>query len=202
MRYLTYKNRDVVVVGNGISRRGQDLEDWKYKCSVMIGCNNLYKEIFPDMLVSADWNMTNQILKDVPAFPGLHIFRDKKVWRVRTGRMILVSLMKPGWSSGGRAVELACSLCDPEKVYLIGFDLDWTSAGSYNNMYEGMPGYKKAGDPPVCPKNFISQIETVCKNFPTVEFVRYIPEEGAINKQLALLPNMKQELYPSLDNQE
>lgn len=196
MRYPVNESREVVVIGNGVSRVGQNLNSWRHRCSIMLGCNNLYKEIIPDILVSADWKMTDQIMDDIPLFPGMHVFRDNRVWRVRVGRMILVNLEKPGWSSGGRAVELACSFCDPDVVHLIGFDLDWTPNGSYNNTYAGEPNYKKAGDAPVCPKNFIRQISDVCRKNPKVQFIRYIPCKEAINTELALLPNMKQELYP------
>ena len=194
-KYNTYTNREVVVVGNGVSRKGLDLEAWKREYIVMVGCNNLYHDITPDILVSADWKMSAQIMTDLPLYPGMHIFRDRSFWRVRVGRMILVSLKLPGWSSGGRALSFACSLCAPKKVHVIGYDLDWTPDGSYNNMYAGDEGYRETEDSPTCALNFISQFVSVVKDNPDIEFVRYIPCDDAVNQELDKLPNLTHQLF-------
>ena len=194
-RMVMFNNREVVVVGNGVSRKNQDLLAWKYRCGSMIGCNQLYKETIPDILVSADWKMSMQIMKDVPFYPGMHIYRDRSVWKVRVGRMILVSLDLSGWSSGGRALWFAGSLCDPEVVHVIGFDLDWTPDGKYNNMYAGDELYKPEGSKLTPPDNFIKQFVQTVERFPKIKFIRYIPTMDAVNKTLDKFANVEHRLY-------
>src|SRR4051794_28386619 len=59
------------VVGNGRSRLGLDLEALR-KRGVVAGCNGLFWDFLPDLLVSLDPGMTREILEANP--PCCHLF--------------------------------------------------------------------------------------------------------------------------------
>ncbi len=46
------------LIGNGLSRKGFDLRSIKNR-GVIVGCNNLYKDFAPDILVATDHPIMN-----------------------------------------------------------------------------------------------------------------------------------------------
>ena len=48
------------IIGNGVSRKGFDLEQLRGK-GVIYGCNALYRDFMPDVLVATDDKMREEI---------------------------------------------------------------------------------------------------------------------------------------------
>jgi hypothetical protein len=167
------------IIGNGVSRKSIDLSTLN---GTIIGCNALYREFTPDILVAVDKRMVIEIRKsgyqlhhevwctwyeeyDTRNFKGFNYIRDGKYW-----------------SSGPTAQHLACTLGHKE-VVLLGFDLVGVN-GLINNMYANTFNYKQATDPERGHTNtWLPQHVKCAKDFPDVKFVRvvgddaYIPEE-------------------------
>ena len=54
------KQYDIIVVGNGVSRKNIDL--WQLKKDYIVyGCNAIYREFQPDILFCVDDRMCNEI---------------------------------------------------------------------------------------------------------------------------------------------
>ena len=55
------KQYDIIVVGNGVSRKNIDL--WQLKKDYIVyGCNAIYREFQPDILFCVDDRMCNELL--------------------------------------------------------------------------------------------------------------------------------------------
>ena len=68
-----------------------------------------------------------------------------------------------GWSAGNTALHLACQT-QPEKVYILGFDLSSYDA-SLNNVYKGTNNYLSAGAKGFNSVNWYNQMKTVFREF-------------------------------------
>ena len=76
----------------------------------------------------------------------------------------IVSVDYPvGWSTGNTALHLACQT-QPEKVYVLGFDLSSYDA-SLNNIYKGTNNYLPASAKGFSQDNWYNQMRTVFKEF-------------------------------------
>ena len=121
------------VIGNGKSRAGLNLEPLMLLGQV-IGCNALYREFHPHILVAIDesffkhlieieYHLNNRLVTKMPKYyrsriPGVEYF-DRKHDKVNSGTV---------------AFQIAVN-SDPDEIFLIGFDLGGP------NMYTGQPGY-------------------------------------------------------------
>jgi hypothetical protein len=76
-----------------------------------------------------------------------------------------------GFSSGPIAVSIACQDLI-RKIYLLGFDMGPTVVGRFNNVYAGTDFYKATDANPTYTGNWIRQLSTVVRDFPSVQFVR------------------------------
>tara|TARA_B110000196_G_scaffold222639_1_gene191703 strand:- start:452 stop:1279 length:828 start_codon:yes stop_codon:yes gene_type:complete len=68
-----------------------------------------------------------------------------------------------GWSAGNTALHLACQT-QPEKVYILGFDLSSYDA-SLNNVYKGTNNYLSAGAKGFNSVNWYNQMKIVFREF-------------------------------------
>lgn len=154
------------VLGNGISRRGMPLA-YLQQHGMIYGCNALYRDFVPDVLVSTDRPIADHIEKS--GYPSEHKFYTR---RPNTDLGSLV-VPKPyfGYSSGPIAVALA-AMDGHQRIYMIGFDLGGTIEKKFNNVYADTEFYKTSGSSPTYTGNWTKQIKQICKDFPTVEFIR------------------------------
>lgn len=170
-----------VVIGNGESRRGIDLES--YRPSTLIGCNAIHRDIIVDHLICCDRRMAaeateNPLTKNTLIYvrPGwFHFFR--KIQKNKNIRNLpeipyrgeLKKDDPDHWGSGCFAVLLAASL-GFDIVELIGFDL-YPIDKSVNNIYKGTLNYSRSESQPVDPSYWIYQISQVFQYYPNIKFV-------------------------------
>ena len=116
------------VLGNGVSRLEVNLNTLK-ECGPIYGCNALYREFIPDVLISTDKPISDRIQNEGYAqkhrmytrkpIPGLGAFRVPQAYY--------------GFSSGPLAVAQA-ALDGAKAVYMLGFDMGPIN-GKFNNVY-------------------------------------------------------------------
>lgn len=154
------------VIGNGISRREIDLGRLKVLGPVY-GCNALYRDFAPDVLVATDLGISTEIQRS--GYAQDHVFYTRHVLPGSGARM--VPKIYRGFSSGQIAMVLA-AMSDQDRVYLLGFDLGPDDVGKFNNVYAGTDFYKARNAPPTFTGNWIRQMIAIAEDFPQKSFLR------------------------------
>jgi hypothetical protein len=150
------------VIGNGCSRIPVNLRSLKGKT---YGCNALYKDFCPDVLVATDEPISRAI-QDL-GYAKSRRFHTRKVY----GGSGAIPLKPPysGWSSGPNALQLAVQ--DGNKdIYIIGFDFG-SNHTRFNNVYANTEFYRKSHETATFSGNWHNQVETIIKHNPKVNFV-------------------------------
>ena len=119
----------VFLIGNGASRRAFELERLREKGTI-IGCNALYREFSPDLLIVIDAKMINEVRK--AGYKGRSIIAANRsttipgsmVWRTERFN-----------TSGCFGMKMITQLIKPSKCYMLGMD------GYPGNMYDGTVNY-------------------------------------------------------------
>ena len=172
-------------LGNGRSRLDVNLYDVQ-KRGPIYGCNALYRDFRPDVLVSTDKPISERIQQEGYAAQN----------RMYTRKPIAGSgaLRAPheyyGFSSGPIAVAIA-ALDGAQAVYLVGFDLGPLPQERFNNVYSDTEFYKKSSSRPTYTGNWVRQIKTICRNFPKRQFVRVMGETTAEIGEFVDIKNMQ-----------
>lgn len=123
----------VFLIGNGSSRKNFDLERLRGKGTI-IGCNALYRDFSPDLLIAIDAKILTELKKDGYCkdheclVPGNRTVDLKDTLRWRTDKFN---------TSGCFAMKLIALIMKPSKCYMIGMD------GFPGNMYDGTVNYAK-----------------------------------------------------------
>ena len=164
------------VLGNGLSRKELDLNVLT-RYGTIYGCNALYRDFTPTVLVATDTPISETIQRSEYAFK--HRFYTRKPLLGLGAQIIPEEIW--GYSSGPVAVSLA-SQHGNSLVYLIGFDMGPASNGKFNNVYADTEFYKKSAAVPTYTGNWINQIKEITKKFSTTKFVRVVgPTTASIN---------------------
>jgi hypothetical protein len=173
------------VLGNGISRKGIDL-DQLHACGKIYGCNALYREFVPDVLVSTDRPIATAIQESGYAQSNQFYTR-----RPVEG-LGAHTVPKPyfGYSSGPIAAAIAAQ-DENRLIYLLGFDMGPTPANRFNNMYAGTEFYKSADSQPTFAGNWIKQLIQIAQDYPGTEFVRVMGETSAAVSKFDAILNIK-----------
>ena len=171
------------VLGNGVSRLEVNLNTVK-ECGPIYGCNALYREFVPDVLISTDKPISDRIQNEGYAqkhrmytrkpIPGLGAFRVPQAYY--------------GFSSGPLAVAQA-ALDGAKAVYMLGFDMGPIN-GKFNNVYADTEFYKKSSANPTFTGNWMRQIKQITKDFPKTSFFRVVGDTTAELPDLKAIPNM------------
>lgn len=151
------------VLGNGRSRIGLDLESLRQH-GVIYGCNALYRDFAPDILVATDPGMRDEI--EASGYPVDHEFYTR-LPQHDFSKKIHINF---GFSSGPIAVSLAAESGHKE-IYLIGFDLAG-HAGKFNNVYSGTQNYKPTGSDATYFGNWVNQIHQIARDYSNKKFFR------------------------------
>jgi hypothetical protein len=172
------------VLGNGRSRLEVDLHALRTHGDIF-GCNALYREFVPTVLVSTDrpisetiqnlgYANTNRMYtrKPIPGMGALSVPQEYY-----------------GFSSGPIAAALAAQQ-KYSPVYLLGFDMGPLPENRFNNVYADTEFYKKSTARPTYTGNWIRQLLQVSKNFPNTSFVRVMGNNTAEIAELRLASNM------------
>lgn len=170
------------VIGNGISRKPIDLTVLK-KHGMIYGCNALYREFTPDVLVATDRPISEEIQNSGYALTN----------RFYTRRLIpekgAIKLTEKyyGFSSGPNALGLA-ALDHHSCIYLLGFDMGPTENKQFNNIYADTEFYRTSTHPPTFTGNWVKQIREITSDFPNVSFYRVC---GTTTARIPELENLK-----------
>ena len=172
------------VLGNGISRQGLDLDHLK-QLGQVYGCNAIYREFTPNVLISTDTPISKSIQESGYA-------QSNKMY-TRKPFPALGALQIPhdyyGFSSGPAAVAIA-ALDRNAAIYLIGFDMGPTRSGKFNNIYADSEFYKTSSSSPTFVGNWANQLVKICKNFPKLNFYRVMGTTTAAVSTLDNIPNL------------
>lgn len=173
------------VLGNGISRRGLPLNDL-HKHGHIYGCNALYRDFVPDVLVATDKPIAMQIESE--GYANSHKFYTRRP----TPGCGALTIPKPyfGFSSGPVATALAAT-DNHRKIYMIGFDLGPTDDKKFNNLYAGTEFYKTPDSNPTYTGNWVKQLQQICRDFPGTKFIRVCGNTTARLTELDSIKNMQ-----------
>lgn len=172
------------VVGNGVSRLDVDLQ----KCidlAPVYGCNALYRDFKPTVLVSTDKPIAEAIQNS--GYSAEHrMYTRKPIPGLGAQR---VPQEYYGFSSGPIATALA-AIDGHKTVYLIGFDMGPVSGDRFNNVYADTEFYKKSSSRPTYVGNWVRQLQRVCKEFDNVNFFRVLGTNSAMLQDLKNVKNL------------
>lgn len=171
------------VVGNGTSRKDIDLTQLK-RWGKVYGCNALYREFEPDVLVATDAPISEQI--QLSGYPGTHCFYT----RVPGPGALAIPDDVHRYSSGPVATALAAKDGN-SLIYMLGFDMGPSKTGLFNNVYADTEFYKTSESNPTYTGNWARQIVEIAKKYPKVEFVRVQGTTTAPVKQFEKVNNLK-----------
>ena len=175
------KSSKVLVIGNGESRIGQDLNQAKDRY-VLVGCNAIHRHVRVDHIICCDRRMGDEVLANPLANETMLYVREswyhyfRKINK-RKNTQVVPDLPYRGegkqdqpehWGSGGYAVLVAASL-GYKNITLIGFDLYGTN-DRVNNVYKGTNNYNSADSKPVDYSYWIYQIGKVFQYYPDATF--------------------------------
>lgn len=188
------------VLGNGTSRLAVDLNQLKTLGSVY-GCNALYREFEPDVLISTDKPISARIQEE--GYSLTHKFYTR---RPLPGQGALpVPEQYYGFSSGPIAVAQA-ALDKNIAIYLVGFDMGPSEVGKFNNVYADTEFYKKSSAVPTYTGNWVRQLITVTKDFPKTSFFRIVGATTAnipeLNGVKNLSPMVMQDFLDRINNKK
>ena len=158
------------VLGNGRSRLELDLLLLK-EIGTVYGCNALYREFTPHVLVSTDPGISEEIKNS--GYAKNHIHYTRKPIPGKGSRRIDRNF---GFSSGPIALTYA-AMSSVERIYFVGFDLVGIG-GKINNIYADTLHYKTSQDKETFYGNWVTQILSVIKTNPTKQFIRILPDSG------------------------
>jgi len=155
------------VIGNGRSRLGLDLYSLR-GAGKIFGCNALYRDFAPDVLVATDPGISQEI--ELSGYPEHHEFYTRRPQH-QSSKTIDKNF---GFSSGPVAVTYAASE-GFKRIYLIGFDLVGIN-NKHNNVYSGTPNYKEINSEATYYGNWVDQIFSIAREYDTQQFVRVGPD--------------------------
>lgn len=169
------------VIGNGVSRLSINLELLKQHGKIY-GCNALYREFTPDVLVATDRPIATAIQESGYALKNQ--FYTRRPLENLGARRVPTPYF--GYSSGPIATALAAEH-GHTKIYMLGFDMGPIQNNQFNNVYAGTEFYKKPSALPTFTGNWIKQITCVAQDFPTTQFIRV---HGTTTAQIAQFNNI------------
>ena len=153
------------VLGNGVSRRGIDLSCLQ-KHGKIYGCNALYREFTPDVLVATDRPIATAIQES--GYPLKNKFYTRRP--IDGLGADKVPALYYGYSSGPIATAIAAQ--DGHGcIYMLGFDMGPVD-DKFNNVYAGTEFYKRIDAPPTYTGNWVKQLIKIMEDHPNTQFVR------------------------------
>ena len=160
------------VLGNGVSRQQVELSKLT-NLGKTYGCNALYRDFVPDVLVSTDRPISEKI--QLLGYCKQNTFYTRRPIDGLGANPVPQRYF--GYSSGPIATGLAC-IDGAKTVYLIGFDMGPVN-DRFNNVYADTEFYKKSTAVPTYTGNWAKQLTTIMKEFPSTKFVRVFGDTTA-----------------------
>jgi hypothetical protein len=172
------------VLGNGISRQAVSVTVISHMGPIY-GCNALYREHTPDVLVSTDRPIAEHIQRS--GYSAANRFYTRRPLPGLGAQVVPKAYF--GYSSGPIAVSLA-ALDQHQTIYLLGFDMGPTANKTINNLYAGTEFYKPTTAAPTFTGNWIRQLVKIMHDFRQTQFVRVAGTTTARLAELELVPNL------------
>lgn len=161
------------VLGNGKSRLSVPLEKLR-PLGPIYGCNAIYRDFMPTVLVSTDLPISTRIQEEsIPT----HVKHYTRKPQPHSGSLRIPQELY-GYSSGPVAVGIA-SLDKNHEIYLIGLDLGTGPDNKFNNVYADTEFYKKSTARPTYSGNWVNQICTVARKHSSTHYIRVMGETSA-----------------------
>jgi hypothetical protein len=173
------------VLGNGISRKTVAPASLQ-PLGKIYGCNALYREFTPDVLVATDRPIATAIQES--GYAQTNCFYTRRPVDGLGARR--VPSLYFGYSSGPIATAIA-ALDGHQRIYLLGFDMGPTENQQFNNVYAGTEFYKMPTAMPTFTGNWVKQLIQIVQDFPQTEFVRIYGTTTAKIAQFSTVPNLK-----------
>jgi hypothetical protein len=173
------------VLGNGVSRLLVDLNQLKPHGRIY-GCNALYREFVPDVLISTDKAIAHTIQNS--GYAEKHLMYTRKPLPGLGAKSVPQSYF--GFSSGPIAVGVA-AMDRHLAVYLVGFDMGPNTNNRFNNVYADTEFYRKSSSLPTYTGNWVRQIVTICRDFPKTSFHRVMGETTAAIPEFSNVNNLR-----------
>lgn len=170
------------VLGNGKSRLDIDLNKLR-KFGKIYGCNALYRDFAPDVLVATDRPISDEIQRS--GYAKKNVFYTRLPQKDSGAKKIELNY---GYSSGPIAISYALHHGATE-VVMIGFDFSGTK-GLFNNVYENTKFYKKSSDKETFYGNWVNQCVTIMNQNLHKKFVRIIKPGILIPKEFKHIKNL------------
>ena len=172
------------VIGNGVSRKAVDLELLR-PLGKIYGCNALYRDFIPDVLVATDRPIATEIQNS--GYPIKNKFYTRKP--IDNLGAVKVPHEYYGYSSGPLATAIA-AMDQHRTIYMIGFDMGPVN-NKFNNVYADTDFYRKSDATPVYTGNWTKQIRRICEDFPKTQFMRVQGKTTADIPEFASIKNLK-----------
>lgn len=172
------------VLGNGISRKNINLQ-LLHSIGKIYGCNALYREYTPDVLVATD--------RPIAAHIQNSGYAKKNSFYTRRPLEGLGALRVPesyfGFSSGPIATAIAAQ-AGHRSIYMLGFDMGPTQNKQFNNLYAGTEFYKSTDAQPTFTGNWIKQLIRIMHDHTNTKFVRVYGETTAKIAEFEAVQNL------------
>jgi hypothetical protein len=172
------------ILGNGVSRQSVALELLR-PLGKIYGCNALYRDFVPDVLVATDRPISAEIQNS--GYPANNKFYTRKP--VEGQGALKVPHEYYGYSSGPLATGIA-AIDQHRLIYMIGFDMGPINS-KFNNVYADTDFYRKSDATPVFTGNWTKQIRKICEDFPKTQFVRVQGKTTADIAEFATIKNLQ-----------
>ena len=171
------------IIGNGTSRKNVDLKQLN---GATYGCNALYHDFTPDVLVATDDPISRSIQSS--GYAKRNKFYTRKVYAGSGANQLRSNYAN--WSSGPNALQLAVHDYHDD-ITLLGFDFGSTGI-RLNNLYAGTEFYEKPCSRASYYGNWPHQVQTIMRMADRVEFTVVIgPETCSIVDRFASMDNVK-----------
>jgi len=182
------------ILGNGISRSAVDIVALK-SFGHVYGCNALYRDFVPDVLVATDKPIATEIQNS--GYSKKNIFYTRRPIEGLGANRVPDPYF--GYSSGPIATAVAAK-DGHRKIYLVGFDMGPKENNQFNNIYAGTEFYKPSDALPTFTGNWIKQLIKIMTDFPLTRFYRVCGPTTATITELLSVDNLEHiELNSFLD---
>ena len=170
----------IFLIGNGESRIGFDLEKLRSQGKIY-GCNAIYRDFTPDVLIGVDTPTTRELIESDYAQNGGELwvrqYPSKEHEKMAKGKNIhhFREIFRPkdfGWCSGSSGCYIACQQnALAKEVYLIGVDIV-SNTKTLNNIYKGTKNYFDVNYRARKNINWRNQWRVLFSKFPDKQFIK------------------------------
>jgi len=155
------------VIGNGLSRVDINL-NLIQKYGMTYGCNALYRDFSPDVLVSTDDGISIEIQQSKYPITNTHYTRTP----IAKSGSLKLPMESSGMSSGPNALYLAITKRH-DTIYMLGLDFG-SIAEKFNNVYAGTNHYKHELEQPTYSGNWVYNISRMIELNKNTKFIRVV----------------------------